>query len=87
MLDWAEALRRSDEFDASAQRIVSELSKVTSEDVFINEVLKPLFEALGYEGVTCLHHTGRAEHGKDIVFYEKDRLGGFTFYAVVACGC
>src|SRR3989442_15683062 len=28
------------------------------------------------------------EHGKDMVFYERDNLGGFTIYAVVACtGC
>jgi hypothetical protein len=56
-----------------------------SEDEFIFDILVPLFAGLGFEGVTPLHHTGRPEDGKDIVFYERDRLEGLTFYAVVAC--
>ena len=40
---------------------------------------------MGFEGITVLHHSGRPDHGKDIVFYERVRLGGFTWYAVVAC--
>jgi len=77
---------RNSEFDASSVRsIVEGLGQVNSEDRFISYVLKPLFEVMGYEGVTCLHHTGRPEYGKDIVFHEPDRLGGDTYYAVVAC--
>jgi hypothetical protein len=85
LISWAKALQSSEEFDACVQSIAEELSKIKSEDDFIANILKPLFDALGYEGVTVLHHTGTPEHGKDIVFYERDRLGGFTFYAVVAC--
>lgn len=85
LIGWAEALQSSEEFDACVQSIAEEISKIKSEDDFIANILKPLFDALGYEGVTVLHHTGTPEHGKDIVFYERDRLGGFTFYAVVAC--
>jgi hypothetical protein len=41
---------------------------------------------MGYEGVTVLHHDRLLEHGKDIVFHERENLGGgFTIYAVVAC--
>jgi hypothetical protein len=85
LVSWSDALRRSDEFDAAVRSIVEELGEVNSEDDFVHNVLKPLFDAMGFEGVTCLHHTGRPEYGKDIVFYERDRLGGFTYYAVVAC--
>jgi hypothetical protein len=76
---------RSSEFDAAVRSVVEKLSQVKSEDDFISYVLKPMFEVMGYEGVTCLHHTGSPEYGKDIVFYEPDRLGGDTHYAVVAC--
>lgn len=85
LMSWAEALQSSEEFDACVQSIAGKISRIQSEDEFIIDILKPLFDALGYEGVTVLHHTGTPEHGKDIVFYERDRLGGFTFYAVVAC--
>jgi len=76
---------RSSEFDAAVRSTKKRLSRVRSEDAFINNILGPLFELMGYDGVTCLHHTGRSEDGKDIVFYERDRLGGCTYYAVVAC--
>jgi hypothetical protein len=85
LMSGAEALQSSEEFDACVQSIAEEISRIQSEDKFIINILKPLFDALGYEGVTVLHHTGTPERGKDIVFYERDRLGGFTFYAVVAC--
>ena len=58
---------------------------IRSEDEFIADVLVPLFISLGFEGVTALHHTGRTEYGKDIVFYARDALDGVTYYAVVAC--
>ena len=76
---------RSSEFDAAVRSVVEKLSQVKSEDDFISYVLKPMFEVMDYEGVTCLHNTGRPEYGKDIVFYKPDRLGGDTYYAVVAC--
>lgn len=85
LLSWSEALVKSEEFDEHIKLISEEISNVKEEDTFIAQTLKPLFDGLGYEGVTILHHTGRSEHGKDMVFYERDRLGGFTFYAVVAC--
>jgi hypothetical protein len=85
LVNWSEALQRSNEFDNAVRTFVDELSGVGSENDFIYNILKPLFDAMGYEGVTCLHHTGRHEYGKDIVFYERDKLGGFTYYAVVAC--
>ncbi len=82
---YADALTKSAEFDSFIKTITEDLAKVKSETAFLRDILKPLFESLGYEGVTVLHHSGRDEHGKDIVFYEKDRLGGFTWYAVIAC--
>ncbi len=63
---------------------MGELAALRSEDDFINSYLKPILEWLGFQGITVLHHTGRAEHGKDIVFRDDDRLGGLSFYAVVA---
>jgi hypothetical protein len=82
---WAGALASSSQFDESVKKIVSELESIGSEDRFIDEVLQPLVTAMRFEGVTVLHHTGRPEHGKDLVFHERDRVGGFTFYAIVAC--
>jgi HNH endonuclease len=82
---WAGALESSDQFDESVKKIVGELDSIKSEDRFIEDVLRPLITALRFEGVTILHHTGRPEHGKDLVFHERDRVGGFTFYAIVAC--
>jgi hypothetical protein len=81
---WSQALRKYREFDRFIEKIVEEIKAIPSEDDFIERVLKPLFEALGFEGVTVVHHTGRPERGKDIVFFDRDRLGSLTFYAVVA---
>jgi len=61
------------------------LQAVKNEDEFISTILRPLFLKLGFERVTTLHHAGKYEHGKDMVFYARDRLGSFTVYAVVAC--
>jgi hypothetical protein len=81
----ADMLWKSNEFDAAVNSVIKELGQVKSEDDFISRVLKPIFEVMGYEGVTILHHTSRPEYGKDIVFHQPDRLGGDTYYAVVAC--
>lgn len=48
-------------------------------------MLEPLFNAMGFDGVTVLHHSGKREKGKDMFFFDKDRFGNLTFYAVVAC--
>ncbi len=81
---WLIALREFETFDTVTTRIVRELADLRSEDDFINSYLGPILEWLGFQGITVLHHTGRAEHGKDIVFRDDDRLGGLSFYAVVA---
>lgn len=81
---WSQALRKYREFDRFIERIVEEIQAIPSEDDFIRRVLKPLFEALGFQGVAVVHHTGRPERGKDIVFFDPDRLGSLAFYAVVA---
>jgi hypothetical protein len=81
---WLIALRQYETFDSITTRIVDELSSLRKEDDFINLYLKPILEWLGFQGITVLHHTGRAEHGKDVVFRNDDLLGGLLFYAVVA---
>ena len=81
---WLIALREYETFDSITTRIVGELAALRNEDDFINSYLRPILEWLGFQGITVLHHTGRAEHGKDIVFRDDDRLGGLSFYAVVA---
>ncbi len=81
---WLLALREYETFDSVTTRIVAELAALPSEDDFINRYLKPILEWLGFQGITILHHTGRPEHGKDMVFRDDDRLGGLSFYAVVA---
>jgi hypothetical protein len=70
---------------ADLQRTLNLVEAQQSETAFLRTLLSPLIDALGFEGSRVLHQTGRTEHGKDIVFYERDRLGGFTWYAVVAC--
>jgi len=81
---WALALTRYKDFDTHIERIASELENISGEDEFLERILKPLFDALGFEGVTVFHHTGKTERGKDLVFYDRDRFGSLTFYAVVA---
>jgi hypothetical protein len=81
---WSDALHKYEQFDRIVEKIVGDIEKIPSEDQFITHVLKPMFEALGFEGVTVIHHTGKPERGKDIVFYDHDRLGSLNFYAVVA---
>lgn len=61
------------------------LRAVKDEDDFLGSILLPLFLTLGFEYVTKIHHTGQPERGKDMVFFQRDRLGNFTTYAVVAC--
>ena len=82
--NWAQALRDYRQFDQVLETILRDLRTIPNEDEFINLTLKPLFSALGFEGVTVIHHTGRPERGKDLVFFDRDRLGTLTFYAVVA---
>jgi hypothetical protein len=81
---WLIALSEYTTFDSVTGRIMNELSALQSEDDFINSYLRPVLEWLGFLGITVLHHTGRPEHGKDIVFHDDDKLGGLSFYAVVA---
>lgn len=50
-----------------------------NEDEFTEEVIKPLFEEMGYKGVRITH--GSKEYGKDIIFYtlgpfDNKRWGG-----------
>ena len=82
---WGLTLQTYKEFDTHIDIISSEIQSVGNEDEFVRRILKPLFDGLGFHGVTALHHTGIPERGKDIVFYDRDKLGGLTFYAVVAC--
>ena len=82
---WALALTRDKEFDTHIERIAAEIASVPDENVFIRRTLKPLFDASGFERVTVLHHTSKPERGKDLVFFDWDRVGSLTFYAVVAC--
>ena len=82
---WSLALSRYEKFDTHIQKIAEEIESIPSEDAFIESILKPLFDILGFEAVTVYHHTGRPERGKDLVFYDRDRMGSLTFYAVVAC--
>jgi hypothetical protein len=84
-LQWAATLRANKTFDADIEEAQARLQAVKNEDEFIHTILRPLFLKLGFEGVTTLHHTGEHEHGKDMVFCARDRLGSFTVYAVVAC--
>jgi hypothetical protein len=81
---WSNAFLKYEKFDQTVEKIVGDIEKIPGEDEFIRRVLKPMFEALGFEGVTVIHHTGKPERGKDIVFYDHDRLGCLNFYAVVA---
>lgn len=56
--------------------------KQLSEKDLREKVLIPLFEAMGYSDVEH-YHGGENEKGKDIVFWDKDRLGQRKNYAVV----
>lgn len=82
---FASALDHSREFDHVILETVREMEETKREDEFLNGPLKRLFEALGFDGVTVLHHTGQMELGKDMVFHDRDRLGALTWYVVVAC--
>jgi len=82
---WALALQSYREFDTLIELIFSEIQSISNEDEFVCRILKPLLDGLGFIGVTVLHHTGVPERGKDIVFYDRDRMGSLTFYALVAC--
>jgi hypothetical protein len=82
---WIETLRTRRTFDTNIEEAQAYLKAVKNEDEFIGKILWPLFDSLGFEEVTIIHHTGQQEHGKDMVFYKRDSLGSFTVYAVVAC--
>jgi hypothetical protein len=84
LANWTLALDKYKKFDRAIKKIAADIESVSSETDFLKTILKPLFESLEFEGVTVLHHTGRPEKGKDMVFYGRDRLGCFSFYAVVA---
>ncbi len=47
------------------------------------QVLIPLFEAMGYQGVYH-HHGGASELGKDLVMWKDDPAIGRSYYGVVA---
>ena len=84
-LQWVDALKRQMTFDEAFVRAKSRITSAKNEDEFIHDILKPIFDFLGFEGITILHHSGQLERGKDMVFYQKDSIGSFTVYAVVAC--
>ena len=84
-LQWANALQANRTFDAEIKEAHARLKALKNEDEFLNEILWPLFVSLGFERVTVIHHSGAQERGKDIVFCQRDQLGSFTAYAVVAC--
>lgn len=79
------ALTTYQDIDSHVGAILQGIESIRDEGVFLTRTVKPMLEALGFQGVTVLHHTGRAECGKDLVCYDRDPLGSFTFYAVVAC--
>ena len=54
-------------------------TRFQDEAEFREELVKPLLNRLGYYGVSELH--GTQEFGKDFVFSELHRLGGFRHYA------
>jgi hypothetical protein len=82
---WVEFISTKRTFDDELMRARAEIQALTREDELIHRILRPIFEFLAFEGITVLHHSGAPEHGKDIVFYQKDNLNTFIFYAVVAC--
>lgn len=79
------ALSTYQDVDQHVDAILQELEAIRDEGVFLRRTLKPILESLGFQGVTVLHHTSTPERGKDLVFYDRDRLGSLTFFAVVAC--
>jgi len=79
------ALSTYKDIDKHVDSILRDIEAIRDEGVFLNRTVKPMLEALGFRGVTVLHHTSRPERGKDLVCYDRDRLGSLTFYAVVAC--
>jgi 5-methylcytosine-specific restriction endonuclease McrA len=84
-LQWANALQANRTFDAEIKEARARLKALKNEDEFLKEILWPLFVSLGFERVTVIHHSGAQERGKDMVFCQRDQLGSFTAYAVVAC--
>jgi hypothetical protein len=54
-------------------------SKFQNEAHFRREFIRPLLNRLGFHGVAEQH--GTQEYGKDFVFSELHRLGGFRHYA------
>ncbi len=72
-------------FDVKLTQARQVIQAIRNEDELIQDVLRPIFEFLAFEGITILHHSGAPEHGKDMVFYQRDNLNSFIFYAVVAC--
>ena len=72
-------------FDEKLVKARADIQASRNEDELIHRVLRPVFQFLAFEGITVLHHSGAPEHGKDMVFYQKDNLDSFICYAVVAC--
>ena len=85
LLRWVEFMSTNKNFDNELIRARADIKATRNEDEFIQNILVPIFEFLTFEGLTVLHHSGALEHGKDIVFYQRDLLGSFIFYSVVAC--
>jgi hypothetical protein len=82
---WVEYISSKTTFDEELIRARADIQALTNEGELILHLLRPIFEFLAFEGITVLHHSGAPEHGKDMVFYQKDNLNTFIFYAVVAC--
>jgi hypothetical protein len=64
------------EYQEKLEKIVS-----LSEKQFRQDVLIPLFVSMGFQNVIEYH--GAGERGKDIIFYDIDRLGDKVYFGVV----
>ncbi len=62
----------------------SKIAKLRSLDeaTLREEILAPLLMRMEFKAVTVYH--GSKEHGKDLIFFDYDRLGVREYYAVVA---
>jgi hypothetical protein len=86
LLKWILALRTDKTFDEEFAKAREDILAAKNEDEFINHFLLPIFAFLTFEGIKVLHHRGGiSEHGRDMVFYQRDKLDTFIYYAVVAC--
>ena len=62
--------------------LIKSMIENMKEDQLSQEVLIPLFKEMGYKDV-FYYHGGSGEKGKDIVFWESDKLGARKNFAVV----